>query len=86
MYKTSLAREYRQLCVDPLDWPLLCLRHGGECYMDLGPLSGIKTAAMCMQRTSEVLSYIHGLPGFVSEPYLDNLGDSEATFRQLGRR
>ena len=52
MYKTSLAREYRQLCVDPWDWPLLCFRHGGQCNMDLGPLPGIKNAAMCMQRTS----------------------------------
>ena len=30
MYKTDLARGYRQLRVDPSDWPLLGFQHKGE--------------------------------------------------------
>ena len=52
MYKTDLARGYRQLRVDPWDWPLLGFRHGGRCYMDLCPPPppplGLRTSAMCM--------------------------------------
>ena len=82
LYKTDLARGYRQLRVDPWDWPLLGFRHDGECYMDLCPPFGLKTSAMCMQRTSEAVCHIHGEKGFLSRPYLDDFGGAEKTEKQ----
>ena len=79
LYKTDLARGYRQLRVDPTDWPLLGFQHKGRYFMDLCPPFGLRSSAMCMQRTTEAISYIHGQQGFLSKPYLDDFGGAEAT-------
>ena len=79
LYKTDLARAYRQLRVDPVDWPLLGFSHNGRFYMDLCPPFGLRTSALFMQRTSEVISFIHQKAGFRSRPYLDDFGGAEKT-------
>ena len=79
MYKTDLARDYRQLRVDPHDWPLLGFRWGGRWYMDICPPFGLRTSALFMQRTSEAICYIHRRAGYVSRPYLDDFGGAERT-------
>ena len=79
MYKTDLSRGYRQLRVDPNDWPLLGFQHEGKLYMDICPPLGLRSAAMCMQRTTEAISYIHMKAGFYSRPYLDDFGGAEAS-------
>ena len=78
MYKTDLARGYRQLRVDPLDWPLLGFGHRGSYYLDICPPFGLKTSAMCMQRTSQAICYIHGRRGYYTRAYLDDFGGAEA--------
>ena len=65
MYKTDLAHGYRQLRVDPTDWPLLGFQHDGKWYMDLCPPFGLRTSALFMQRTSEAISFIHGTQGLI---------------------
>ena len=77
MYKTDLSRGYRQLRVDPADWPLLGFQNRGEIYLDICPPFGLKTSALFMQRTSEAISHIHGLYGYTSRPYLDDFGGAE---------
>ena len=77
LYKSDLARGYRQLRVDPWDWPLLGFTHGGHCYMDVCPPFGLKTSAMFMQRTSQAICFIHGKRGFLSRAYLDDFGGAE---------
>ena len=79
MYKTDLSRGYRQLRVDPTDWPLLGFTHQGKYYMDLCPPFGLRTSALFMQRTSEAICHIHLQHGFVSRPYLDDFGGAEKT-------
>ena len=85
MYKTDLARGYCQLRVDPGDWPLLGFRHKGAIYMDICPLFGLKTSALCMPPTSEAISYIHGKEGYRSRPYLDDFGGTEKSKETAGR-
>ena len=77
MYKTDLARGYRQLRVDPLDWGFLGFSHDGKFYADICPPFGLRSSAMMMQRTSKAITYIHALQGFVSEPYIDDFGGAE---------
>ena len=79
LYKTDLARGYRQLRVDPLDWPLLGFIHEGRWFMDICPPFGLRTSALFMQRTSEAVCYIHKKAGFYSRPYLDDFGGAERT-------
>ena len=74
MYKLDLSRGYRQLRLDPLDWPLMCIQHDGQFYLDLCPPFGLRTAAMMMERTTMAVCYIHGLHGFTSKPYIDDFG------------
>ena len=79
MFKTDLARGYRQLQVDPTDWPLLGLQNGGKFYLDICPPFGLKTSALFMQRTSEAVSFVHGKQGYTSRPYLGDFGGAEAS-------
>ena len=79
LYKTDLARGYRQLRVDPGDWPLLGFTHRGQCYFDVCPPFGMRTSALFMQRTSEAICWVHGQRGHLSRPYLDDFGGAEGT-------
>ena len=83
MYKTDLSRGYRQLRVDPLDWPLLGFSNGEYYCMDVCPPFGLRTAAMCMQRTSQAIAHIHDRRGFYSRPYLDDFGGG-GSYRRTG--
>ena len=82
LYKTDLARGYRQLRVDPGDWPLLGFTHRGRFYVDVCPPFGLRTSAMCMQRTTEAISWMHQQVGYISRPYLDDFGGAERTIQQ----
>ena len=79
LYKIDLARGYRQLRVDPTDWPLLGFQHQGRFYLDMCPPFGLRTSTLFMQRTTEAISHIHGQRGYLSKPYLDDFGGAEAT-------
>ena len=79
LYKTDLARGYRQLRVDPSDWPLLGFMNEQKYYFDICPPFGLRTSALCMQRTAEGISWIHGQRGFLSRPYLDDFEGAEAS-------
>ena len=77
MYKLDLSRGYRQLRLDPLDWPIMSIQHLGKLYMDMCPPFGLRTAAMMMERTTMAACHIHGMYGYLSKPYIDDLGGAE---------
>ena len=77
MYKLDLSLSLR---LDPLDWPLMSIRHDGQYYMDMCPPFGLRAAALKMQRTTTAASYIHGLFGYLSRPYIDDFGGAELDF------
>ena len=85
LYKTDLARGYRQLRVDPSDWPLLGFTYDNRFYFDMCPPLGLRTSSLCMQRTSEGIVWIHGRMGYVSRAYLDDFGGAEATLHRAER-
>ena len=80
MYKLDLSRGYRQLRLDPLDWPLMSIEHAGSYYMDVCPPFGLRTAALMMERTTMAVSYIHGLYGYKTKPYIDDFGGVETEY------
>ena len=79
LYKTDLSREYRQLQVNPLDWPFLGFQYQGRHFMDICPSFGLQSSAMCMQRTAEAICFMHGKAGFASRPHLDDFGGAEGS-------
>ena len=82
MYKSDLARGYRQLRVDPADWDLLGFEHNGKFYVDICPPFGLRTSAMMMVRTTQAITHIHGKEGFSSVAYIDDFGGAEPTEAQ----
>ena len=86
MYKTDLSCGYRQLWVDPLDWPFLAFKHGGRIYLHICPPIGLRTSALFMQLSSKAISFIHRKRRFISRPYLDDFGRGGGAKRQGGRR
>ena len=78
MYKTDLSRGYRQLRVDPIDWPYLSFRHEGHHFMDICPPFGLRSSAMAMQRVSQAIVYLHGRRGYLSRAYIDDFGGVES--------
>ena len=74
LYKTDLARGYRQLRVDPLDWPYLSFRHADAHYMDICPPFGLRSSAMAMQRVSQAIVHLHKRRGYISRAYIDDFG------------
>ena len=79
LYKTDLARGYRQLRVDPSDWGLLAFQHRGAFYLDICPPFGLRSSAMMMVRTTAAITQIHKARGYESAAYIDDFGGGEAT-------
>ena len=77
LYKTDLSRGYRQLRVDPLDWPYLSFVHESMCYMDICPPFGLRSSAMAMQRVSQAIIHLHSRRGYLSRAYIDDFGGAE---------
>ncbi len=59
MYSLDLARAYRQLRSDPLDWPLLGLQWNKELYVDVAIPFGICWGAMACSSTTQAVCYVH---------------------------
>ena len=85
LYKTDLSRGYRQLRVDPFDWPLLGFQYGNKFFLDICPPFGLRSAAMMMQRTSQAVAYILRGKGFLVFPYIDDFGGTEKTEEEEGK-
>ena len=73
IFSLDLARAYRQLRVDPLDWPLLGLKMDNNFFADMAVPFGIRWAAMFCQRTTNAVSYIATQRGDVLLPYIDDI-------------
>ena len=77
LYKTDLARGYRQLRIDPMDWGLLGFQHRGQFYIDICPPFGLRSSAMMMVRTTTAIIHIHKDKGYDSMAYIDDFGGAE---------
>ena len=77
MYKTDLSRGYRQLRVDPLDWPFLSFRNASAHFMDICPPFGLRSSAIAMQRVSQAIIHLHARRGYASMAYIDDFGGVE---------
>lgn len=91
IYKRDGARFFRQLGVDPYDYPLLCFTWKDQVYFDVVISMGLRSGPMCAQRLSSCLRYIHNSMGYFLLNYVDDLMGVEHKYRvqdafeQLGR-
>ena len=77
MHKIDLSRAFRQLKVDPADYPLLCLYWDGAYFVDGSYTFGHRTGAMGCTRLSNFLQYLHRKEGFYLMSYIDDLLGAE---------
>ena len=77
MLKIDLSRAFRQLKVDPADYPLLCLKWQGSYYLDTAYAFGHRTGSMGCSRLSYFLRYLHSKNGYYLMSYVDDLLGSE---------
>ena len=72
LWKADLARAYRQLRIDPLDTPLLGLKHGDQYYIDICPPFGCRLSGTACQRMSNAVVYLLAKRDVWSLAYLDD--------------
>ena len=77
MHKIDLSRAFRQLRVDPCDFPLLCLQWQDHYYVDASYAFGHRTGSMACSRLSDFLRYVHAKHGFYTMSYVDDLLGAE---------
>jgi hypothetical protein len=72
MWGLDLRRAYRQIRVDPLDWPLLCISWDNKFYANISVAFGIRHGASFAQRLSQAVCDILEAEGITTVPYIDD--------------
>ena len=72
MWKSDLTRAYRQLRIDPLDYPLLAIRHKGMYYLDVCPSFGCRASGRAQQRVSNAVVDLMNDRGYSILAYVDD--------------
>ena len=72
MWKADLERAYRQLRVDPLDYPLLAIKHKGGIYIDICPSFGCRSSSAAQQRVSNAVVFMMDKGGHKLLAYVDD--------------
>ena len=72
IWKADLERAYRHLRCDPLDYPLMGVRHQGAYYTDIYPSFGCRGSSMSQQRVSEAVYSLMDREGYSLLAYVDD--------------
>ena len=72
MWKSDLSRAYRQLRVDPLDYPLLAIQHNGSIFVDICPSFGCRASGSAQQRVSNSVVHMMEKRGYDILAYVDD--------------
>jgi hypothetical protein len=72
MWGLDLRRAYRQIRLDPLDWPLICITWDNLFYSNISVAFGIRHGAAFTQRLSQAVCDILGAENILTLPYIDD--------------
>ena len=72
VFKKDLRRTYRQIPIDPLDYPLLGQYIDGSLYFHTALPFGLRSATMICQRTTKSVAYILNTEGSSVDVYIDD--------------
>ena len=98
MFCCNITQSYRQLPLDPADWPLVCLKAGDSYYADVRLPFGLCWAMACCQDiTSLIVKDLAGkglhLPNYINDfgcvegshiQAAKHFNALQATFKRLG--
>ena len=74
LYSCDFTRAYRQLPLDPADWPLVCLQVQGRYFVDISLPFGLRWAAACCQDTTSFITRAFREQGGTVLNYIDDFG------------
>ena len=89
VFKKDLQRTYRQIPIDPQDYPLLGLYIDGSLYFHTALPFGLCSATMSCQRTTKSVAYILNTEGISIDVYINDFygtessDSSEFSFQQM---
>ena len=72
VFKKDLRGAYRQIPIDPQDYPLLGLYIDGSLYFHTALPFGLRSATMICQRTTKSVAYILNTEGISVDVYIDD--------------
>lgn len=72
VFKKDLSRAYRQISVDPGDYPLLGFQVDGIFYFHSVFPFGLRSATLACQRTTQSVVYILNTMGILVDVYIDD--------------
>ena len=78
LFKRDLKRAYRQICVDPKDWPLVSFVWNKHVFCDTVLSMGLRSAANICQRVTNAISFMMLQIGIAILNYLDDLAGAES--------
>ena len=82
LWKADLQRAYRQMRIDPIDYPLLAIQHKGHTFIDLCPSFGCRQSGGSKQRVSNTVVHLMGKSGFKILAYVDDFCGVVPTYQE----
>ena len=82
MLKSDLSRAYKQLRVDPLDYPLLGIQHNGSIFVDICPSFGCRASGSAQQRVSNSVVHLMKNEGYNILAYVADFCGLSASFSE----
>lgn len=86
----DISRAYRNFALDPLDWPLACIHHKGQYYIEPCMPFGSRISSLYMQKMACLLQRALLAVGITTIVYLDDVliisprsGDPRQQFEQV---
>ena len=79
LYTTDVARTYRQLPLDPRDWPLVCFMFEGRFFADISFPFGLRWAVSHCQDITSLVARELGRRGLSLLNYINDFGGVAAT-------
>ena len=74
LYSADVTSTYRQLPLDPTDWPLVCFGFNGSFYTDVSLPCGLRWAASHCQDVTSLITQELARQGSTVLSYIDNFG------------
>jgi hypothetical protein len=68
----DLRRAFRQIRIDPLDWPLICVSWDNAFYVNISVAFGVRHGAAFTQRLSQAVCDILDAKHITTIPYIDD--------------
>ena len=82
LYAADVARAYRQLPLDPADWPLTCMQTPEGYFVDISPPFGMRWAASFCQRVTQLVASALEDQGTSTLVYIDDFAGVAASQQQ----